>query len=169
MVRIGPCGRGLVRENEAKLRAMRIPAAHMSMRQEPAELELPRHPACGARARRWLEQQLGPTIDERTLDDLKLVATELVDNAYLHGRGRIVLKLLRTSDAHRIEVIDQGEDAVIEIREAAEQEPSERPGAEFRPDQGGRGLMLVDAVSSAWGAFEGTTHVWAEVPDGAER
>jgi anti-sigma regulatory factor (Ser/Thr protein kinase) len=142
------------------------------MQQQPAELELPRHPRCGARARRWLEQQIGHSADESTLDDLKLVATELVDNAYLHGRGRIVLKLLRTTDAFRVEVIDQGEAAVIEIREAAAEQAAEQPAGPAcaeRLEEGGRGLMLVDAISSAWGAYEGTTHVWAEVPDGATR
>jgi len=122
------------------------------MQTDPAEIELPRDRSCGVRARRWIERQAGPEIARETLDDLKLVATELVDNAYLHGRGRIVLKLLRTTDAFRVEVIDEGEDAVIEISRAPAQ-------------TGGRGLRLVDALAASWGAYEGTTHVWAEVPD----
>jgi anti-sigma regulatory factor (Ser/Thr protein kinase) len=122
-----------------------------AMQVEPAELALPRDPACGWQARRWIEQQVGASTDQATLDDLKLVATELVDNAFVHGRGQITLKLLRTTDAFRVEVIDEGQDAAIEIQN----QPVE---------VGGRGLMLVDGVSSAWGAHEGTTHVWAEVP-----
>jgi hypothetical protein len=28
---------------------------------------------------------------------------------------------------------------------------------------GGRGLRIVAALADAWGAYEGTTHVWADI------
>ncbi|HEY2653884.1 MAG TPA: hypothetical protein VGI50_18320 [Solirubrobacteraceae bacterium] len=28
----------------------------------------------------------------------------------------------------------------------------------------GRNLRIVDQLATTWGAFEGTTHVWAELP-----
>ena len=120
-----------------------------------AEVELPRDRSCGSRARRWLEQQLPGGIGETTLDDLKLVTTELVENALIHGRGRIVLRLEARRDAVRVEVTDEGKDAAIAIRTR---------GVEI----GGWGLVLVDRLAKRWGAFEGTTHVWAELPVVAE-
>jgi anti-sigma regulatory factor (Ser/Thr protein kinase) len=114
-------------------------------------VELPRHRSCGATARRVVEQYASQELKRHELDDLKLVVSELVGNAYLHGEGRIWLKLNRHAQGIRIEVIDQGEDAAVKIRPA-------------RSIQRGHGLKIVDRLSSAWGAHEGTTHVWAELP-----
>jgi anti-sigma regulatory factor (Ser/Thr protein kinase) len=85
------------------------------------------------------------------VDDLKLIATELVSNAYLHGVGRIWLKLSREDHRVRVEVVDEGHNAAVKVRPA----PS---------DRGGRGLRIVEQLAAAWGAHEGTTHVWAELP-----
>jgi hypothetical protein len=51
----------------------------------------------------------------------------------------------------RIDVLDDGEEARIAFR---------RLGAHG----GGHGLRLVDHLCSAWGSFQGRTHVWAELP-----
>jgi anti-sigma regulatory factor (Ser/Thr protein kinase) len=118
---------------------------------KPLEVELPRHRSCGATARRLVEQSAVGELSEQDLGDLKLVVSELVDNAYLHGAGRIWLRLHVREDRLRVEVIDQGEGAAIKVRP-----PS---GAE-----GGRGLKIVEKLAAAWGAHEGTTHVWAELP-----
>jgi anti-sigma regulatory factor (Ser/Thr protein kinase) len=116
-----------------------------------AEVELPRDRSCASRARRWLEQHVPRGTDSETMDDLKLVATELVENALVHGRGRIGLRLETDGDALRLEVTDEGENAAIRIRTQGK-------------ETGGWGLVLVDRVAIRWGAFEGTTHVWAELP-----
>jgi anti-sigma regulatory factor (Ser/Thr protein kinase) len=118
---------------------------------EPLKLELPRERDCAVIARRWLEQHCREMLGAGALDDLKLIATELVNNAYVHGRGRIRLILETSGQTARVEVVDEGEDAVLKIKQRAF-------GA------GGNGLRLVDAMSTRWGAFEGTTHVWAELP-----
>jgi anti-sigma regulatory factor (Ser/Thr protein kinase) len=98
-----------------------------------------------------VEELFGDQLDGRQLGDLKLVVSELVDNAYVHGKGRIQLKLQRLPDAVRAEVLDEGEDAKIAFRKL---------GAHG----GGHGLRLVDHLCSGWGAFQGQTHVWAELP-----
>jgi anti-sigma regulatory factor (Ser/Thr protein kinase) len=112
---------------------------------------LPRNPTCGGRARRLVEQHVAGQIDAEMMDDLRLVVSELVDNAYLHGRGVIQLTVELGDDRVRVEVTDQGEGAAIKIRERGADELS------------GYGLRLVDQVADAWGAYEGTTHVWADV------
>jgi anti-sigma regulatory factor (Ser/Thr protein kinase) len=116
---------------------------------EAVEAELPRQPTCGAVARRIVEGQYGARLDSGTLDDLKLVVSELATNAYVHGVGRIRLKLDANEDRVRVAVMDEGEGAAIKIRQV---------GA-----SGGNGLRLVDHLCSRWGAYEGSTHVWAEL------
>ena len=117
---------------------------------EPAIVLIPRDRTCAAVARQWLERELPTGLERRVLDDLKLLATELVVNAFIHGRGRIELQLRAFPNRVRVEVIDEGKGAAIQIREDG-------------PELGGWGLKLVDKLSAAWGAYEGTTHVWADV------
>src|SRR3954469_5226867 len=118
-----------------------------------AEIELPRSPDAGRRARAFVERRFGPAVPGRVLGDAKLIATELANNAVVHGEGRITLRARLRDDAIRVEVIDEGSGNVPTIREEAE---ADGPG--------GRGLRIVDALSARWGTFEGTTHVWADIP-----
>lgn len=118
---------------------------------KPLKVELARHRSCGATARRVAEEYAGDELNRGELDDLKLVVTELVSNAYLHGKGRIWMKLDRHPQGIRVEVIDQGEGAAVKVRPR-------------RSVERGHGLKIVDRLASAWGAHEGTTHVWAELP-----
>ena len=121
------------------------------------EADLPRERSCAAIARRLVDQHLGAALEASTLDDLKLVVSELVDNAYIHGVGQVSIKLTPGPGRVRIEVLDEGQGATVKIRAL---------GA----TSGGHGLRLVDHLCSEWGAFEGSTHVWAELPlDPAER
>lgn len=125
---------------------------HRVLMRDPAQTRLPRSRTCAATARRFVEQELRQSLTTAALDDARLVVSELVDNAYMHGRGEISLRLARHGDQLRVEVIDEGQGAAIRIRERGPEE------------LGGHGLRLVDAISTAWGAHEGTTHVWADLP-----
>ena len=114
------------------------------------DVRLPREPGAAAQARRLVERYFGGQLGDEALDDVRLVATELVDNAYVHGEGQITLRLTQREDRLRVEVIDQGQGAAIQIHH---EEPSGQ----------GHGLRMVDHICTAWGAYEGTTHVWAEL------
>ncbi len=84
-------------------------------------------------------------------DNVKLVASELATNAVLHAGSPQAATIRYLGAAVRIEIDDQSP-VLPSFREA--------------DDRGGRGLPLVDAVSSAWGAHrrpEGK-RVWCEVP-----
>ncbi|HSO98009.1 MAG TPA: ATP-binding protein [Solirubrobacteraceae bacterium] len=109
-----------------------------------------RTPGCGSDARRLLERDLVPRVPDRVLDDARTVVSELVNNAYVHGSGEIELRLSRSGERLRVEVVDQGSGAAVNVRKA---------GAHG----GGQGLRIVQALSLDWGAFEGTTHVWADL------
>ena len=115
------------------------------------EVELPRAEHAPARARRMLAQWYGRALDTDELDAAKLVVSEFVNNAVLHGEGGI--RLRADLDEHRlvVEVIDGGSGFEHAVRKLPFSQVS------------GRGLAIVDAVSSRWGIQEGTTHVWAEL------
>ena len=112
------------------------------------DAELPRAPGCSGTARRLIEDSFGDELESEMLDDLKTVASELVNNAYEHGRGRIRMKAQRNEHRIRLEVMDEGQDAPIAIRASA-----------F--DGRGNGLRIVDLLADNWGVFHGSTHVWA--------
>jgi anti-sigma regulatory factor (Ser/Thr protein kinase) len=114
-------------------------------------LPLPRRADCARIARRWVAEQIGEATDPSRLHDLQLVVSELVANAFQHGEGQITLWLARSGGTTRVEVVDDGHGAAVEICRHEATHP------------GGQGLRLVDALSTRWGAFEGTTHVWAEL------
>jgi anti-sigma regulatory factor (Ser/Thr protein kinase) len=105
---------------------------------------------CTAIARRLVEQQYEGALDTPTLEDLKLIVSELVDNAYVHGSGQIRLRLQRKPQCVRVEVMDEGEDAAVKIRKLGVR-------------GGGHGLRLVDHLCATWGSFAGSTHVWCEL------
>jgi anti-sigma regulatory factor (Ser/Thr protein kinase) len=81
------------------------------------------------------------------------VVTELINNAVAHGPGRpITLTLTTGKETIRGEIADRGNPSatIPEIREATE--------------AGGHGLELVDKLTSRWAVYEGSTHVWFELP-----
>ena len=111
---------------------------------------LPRIPSCGTLARRFVSQSLAPAPDAAALGDIEVVVSELAENAYLHGHGRIDLRLEMEQDRVRVEVSDEGDGAGAVLKQR-EQGPY------------GLGLTVVDELSTAWGAYHGSTHVWAEI------
>ncbi|MGK5637013.1 ATP-binding protein [Streptomyces sp. URMC 126] len=104
-----------------------------------------------ARLREW-------GIDETACDDARLVVSELFTNAVRHTDSDKVSCHLRVSEALvRIEVADHGR---------ASTEPRARCSG--TDEESGRGLLLVGALSQAWGvrpddAGRGRI-VWADLP-----
>jgi anti-sigma regulatory factor (Ser/Thr protein kinase) len=115
------------------------------------EVELPRDPAAARHARRLLDELSADRLEADALDRSKLLVSELVNNAVLHGRGRITLRVDVDEDRLRAEVIDEGSGFERVVRD----NPLDQLG--------GWGLALVDSESSRWGVHEGTTHVWFEI------
>jgi anti-sigma regulatory factor (Ser/Thr protein kinase) len=119
------------------------------------DLPLPRDPQAVAvarvEARRWLDGAL----DARRLTDLLIVVAELVANAVVHGRGDIRMRLRLDRGNVRGEVVDAGGGFEYRMRAVGPAEVS------------GRGLMVVDRLTTRWGVHEGTTHVWFEMLAGA--
>jgi serine/threonine-protein kinase RsbW len=78
----------------------------------------------------------------RTVDDARLVATELVGNAVRHarplGNGTVLVRWHQDGSALELSVCDGGGATAPELIDAA---PT---------DVSGRGLTIVDALSSTW-------------------
>jgi anti-sigma regulatory factor (Ser/Thr protein kinase) len=102
-------------------------------------------------ARRAVADWLSPRVDPEELDRVKLLVSELVTNAVLHGQGDIRVRADVNEDRVLVEVIDEGQGFEHDLR-----------SHDF-DTVGGRGLMIVDAEASRWGVHEGTTHVWFEL------
>lgn len=118
---------------------------------EPLEVQLARDPSAGAKARRLVEDLAAGILADAELNRAKLLVSELVNNAVLHGRGTITFRADLDEDRLHVEVVDEGSGFEREVREQRGDVP------------GGRGLRLMDSESSRWGVHEGTTHVWFEI------
>ncbi|MGW2930576.1 ATP-binding protein [Streptomyces sp. NPDC001156] len=93
----------------------------------------------------------------RTVDNAVLVTSELVTNAVMHGAGERIVCRLRT-DGHRLHIEVQDENRGGTLPALRSPHPD---------DQSGRGLVLVDALSSDWWARDAPLGsgrvVWAEL------
>lgn len=107
-------------------------------------------------ARHAVRERLDGRLDEDTAYDIHVVVSELVANAVRHGGAHgadaVTVSLLLEPDRVRVEVEDPGPGF----------EPPERP--EPRESGGGRGLVLLERMTSRWGVErEGASRVWFEV------
>lgn len=118
---------------------------------QPLDVELPRNPSAPSRARRLIGGLGDSVLDRGELDRAQVMVSELVTNAVLHGRGVIRLRASLDQDRLLVEVTDEGSGFERVVRERSFE------------DLHGRGLDIVDAESSRWGLYEGTTHVWFEI------
>ena len=122
------------------------------MTSEPYELVADTVPVSVARIRRFAvetSRTAAPAVD---VDTVALLVSEVATNALVHGAGRVRVRVRPTTAGLRVEVHD--EDSSL---------PSRRQATPL--DEGGRGIALVDALSSGWGAertADGKT-VWFEV------
>ena len=86
------------------------------------------------------------------VDDTTVVVSELVANGVMHARTEMTLSVERAGDGIRVAVSDGSHTAPVE---------SASPVA-----TSGRGLLLVERLSSAWGSerlAEGGKAVWAQI------
>ena len=119
-------------------------------------VELPRTAKAPSLARRALAD-LDGQLDPSVLPDVRLLVSELITNSVKYGGdGPVRLEVSASSDHVRAEIIDQGEGFT----------PIARDDDVTRV--GGWGLHLVEHLTTDWGTYEGSTHVWFEI-DARER
>lgn len=117
----------------------------MSLQFEPLTANL-------ASSRNWVAAQaqaLDRGLSRDHLAVLKLLSSELITNAILHGpaRGLVTVRVLRKDGHLRVEVDDEGS-APPQLRDP-------ETGA-----SGGRGILLIDTYSARWG--------WESLPAGGK-
>jgi anti-sigma regulatory factor (Ser/Thr protein kinase) len=127
------------------------------------ELKLPSDARAPATVRRSV-QALSQHISGELLDDLLLLADEVVTNGLLHAPEDNTWLLVRViaypnpSLPIRVEVVDSGKGFNPRLKE---------PDPE---DTGGRGLFLVDSLADRWGVdSHGGTRVWLELDQSTPR
>ena len=119
----------------------------------PAQLSLdvPRDRTGFGMAGAVIQEYLTGDVTQDELSDVRLIMSELVTNAMVHGEGTITLRLTVEGELIRGEVDDDGGGFEREIRERGSDEI------------GGRGLLLVASLAQRWGVYKGSSHVWFEV------
>ncbi|WP_329612885.1 ATP-binding protein [Streptomyces brevispora] len=124
---------------------------------------LPARPESVAVARRMTRARLDEwRLDDDAHDAAILIVSELITNAVVHtASSRVVCELRCLDNRLRIAVQDQGH------------QPGGPQLCRSADDEHGRGLLLVDAMCSAWGSRDAGNGsgriVWAELPHGSER
>ncbi|MFF6787506.1 SpoIIE family protein phosphatase [Streptomyces filamentosus] len=104
-------------------------------------------------ARRFTARTLRDWSVEEEADAVLLVVSELVTNAIAHTQGEVQLALTLTGDRVRVAVND-----------ASPRTPVKTENVDWEAT-GGRGLLLVAAMSAAWGSIplSGGKQVWCDI------
>ncbi|MCI3276470.1 ATP-binding protein [Streptomyces cylindrosporus] len=94
----------------------------------------------------------GVPLDDETADAIRLVASELISNAVVHGEGPVTVALYHRPGRLVIDVLDANPAAPQTSCAQAQ-------------DESGRGLALVELLASrcAWEPVGQGKHVWAEI------
>jgi anti-sigma regulatory factor (Ser/Thr protein kinase) len=114
-----------------------------------------RGPEAPAEARLAVTQWLDGSVARSAIDDIKLLVSELVTNAVRHPRedGHIELGVRVQEGKVHVEVTDPGEGF-----------SKPRIGSPPPDALGGRGLLIVDRLATAWGVIPGKPNrVWFEL------
>jgi anti-sigma regulatory factor (Ser/Thr protein kinase) len=114
-------------------------------------VELPRTPQAAFMARRALDDLNGAVAPD-VLPDVRLLVSELITNSVKYGgEGPVRLEVQASGKSVRAEIIDQGVGFTPKVRD----DDLDRVG--------GWGLHLTEHLTSRWGTYEGSTHVWFEI------
>ena len=111
-------------------------------------------PESVALAREWAKEKLGA--HHPAIDDVMLLVSELVTNAVLHSNSRdggdVTIAIADCHQFVHVDVVDEGGTTAPRVRD-------------FELAETGRGLLMVEALSTRWAVYEdghGRT-VWFEV------
>ena len=116
-------------------------------------MELPPRPTSAAEARRFVAKALR-SVEPSVREVGVLLASELVTNALLYAQGRITVRVTPVDTGWRVTVHD-GSPTELRPRQVGVEATS------------GRGLALVEQLSTSWGVDQDDgsgKEVWFEVP-----
>lgn len=120
----------------------------------PRTLALPYHADAGSVARGFVRGWAADFNGHGSVDDLCLVANELVTNAFMHGEAPLGVTLSRSEGEVTIEVAD-GDPNLEDVQMRTPDESR----------SGGRGLLVVESLAQKWGVRSAGSGkiVWATV------
>lgn len=118
-----------------------------------SQLTLPPQPASVAAARRFVVHALLGRATEGACDDAATLVSELATNAVLHARTPFTVEISIDGSAVRIGVLDHSS-ALPRLRDYGTDATT------------GRGIRLVESMSSRWGVRPGVDGklIWFELP-----
>ena len=117
----------------------------------PARLALHLDRSSAGRARQLLRQVTCESHHARVLDEAELLTTEVVTNAVRHGGPPITLEV----------ACDGSTGMTVRVTDGKRDDPVLRHAGPY--DESGRGVLLVDLLSAAWGvepSADGGKTVW---------
>ncbi|MGW5605647.1 SpoIIE family protein phosphatase [Streptomyces sp. NPDC003753] len=125
----------------------------LKLRPDRASWRVWRLPEAVMHARRFTARTLRSWGVSQEADVVQLVVSELVTNAVVHTQGELRLDLTRAGNRIRVAVTDSLPRAPV------------KPRIVDWESTGGRGIMLVEAMSAAWGSVPvgGGKQVWSEI------
>ncbi len=142
--------------DDAALLLLRYEEPSAQARHYVRRLEIPRRDLQGVqRARRSLREWLSAWNLQALDDEAQLLLSEIVTNALVHADSDVDLRIRRYPGHLRVEVRDSDPHPAINVGSPGEDQA-----------EGGRGMMIVSALASAWGnspSGRGKT-VWFELP-----
>jgi two-component sensor histidine kinase len=103
------------------------------------QILLPTDDTASAKARRFLMAARCPVHNTSVLDEALLMVSELVTNAVSHGAPPITVKVS----------CEESEGMVVRVSDGSDRIP--KPAEPEPHAENGRGLFLVDVLSSRWG------------------
>lgn len=142
--------------DDAALLLLRYEEPSAQARHYGRQLEIPRRDLKGVRQARHLMREWLSDWDLAAVDDqAQLLLSEIVTNALVHADSEVDVRIRRYPDCLRVEVRDSDPHPAINVGRLGEAQA-----------EGGRGMMIVAALASAWGnssSGRGKT-VWFELP-----
>jgi CheY-like chemotaxis protein len=120
---------------------------------EIAAIHLPRDLLSPATARAFVAAWCAQWGCDGFVDNAELIVSELVSNAVTHAASACDLRLTRTGAGLRIEIEDSGSGSPNVV-------------APVDDDEHGRGLLIVSALSTAWGVEASSLdhkRIWADL------
>lgn len=136
-----------LRDDDVALLLMRYQGAQAGTHRRVAQFSLQRHDLQGVRRlRHLLRDRLHEWDLDVYLNELELLASEMVTNALIHAHSEVDVRLREYPDRIRVEVRDSDPHPPAPVWILGTDE------AENQEAESGRGLLIVDAVASAWGS-----------------
>ncbi|MEU3980521.1 ATP-binding SpoIIE family protein phosphatase [Streptomyces sp. NPDC026672] len=133
-------------DDDLALRLMRYDGARAGGRRDVARLPIQRDDLKAvASARGCLRELLTRWDAEAILDDLQLILSEVVTNALIHAHSDVEVRMRRHAGGVRLEVQDKSSQPPVPTVILTD----ESMNAEA---ESGRGLVIVDALATAWGS-----------------